>query len=62
MNKVTDEWVVVWFPPGEPTREKRFGDEARARMFAVREDIADWAPLLEHRVTTTSVVAELIPL
>lgn len=58
---VVEEWVVLWFPP-EGDRDKRFTDEAKARRFARREDVAEWNPLLDHRVTTTTVKSEFVPL
>jgi hypothetical protein len=57
-----EEWVVVWFPPDAPERSRRFTVEDKARTFAVSEDVAVYAPLLDHRITTTVVVSELVPL
>ncbi len=57
----TEEWVVVWFPP-DGDRSKRLASEPQARRHAARPDVADWNPLLEHRVTVTMVVSELLPL
>lgn len=61
-TSTADEWVVVWFPPDAAQREKRFKDEDKARRFAAEDDVAEWAPLLDHRITTTTVVSELVPL
>lgn len=59
---VTDRWVVVWFPPDAPERERSFDTEDAARRFAAKDDIAAWAPLLDHRITTTMLVSECAPL
>lgn len=56
-----EEYVVVWFPP-EGDRAKAFATEARARKFAASEDVTEWNPLLEHRITIHTVVSELLPL
>ena len=58
----TEEWVVIWFPPNRPDKARAFETEEKARAFAATEDVADWCPLLEHRVVTMLVVTELIPL
>lgn len=59
---VKEQWVVVWFPPTAPQREKRFTEEDKAREFAADPDVAEWAPLLDHRITTTTVESQLVPL
>lgn len=59
---VTEKWVVVWFPPDAPERERRFDTERAARRFAASADVAVWNPLLDHRITTSWIVSELVPL
>lgn len=71
-----EEWVVTWFPPDQPDRSRAFtGERAeeKARAFAARNepfrdpyradyDVAQWNPLLEHRVTIMMVTSEIVPL
>jgi hypothetical protein len=61
-STTVEEWVVAWFPPDVEQRRKRFTDEAKARSFAAEEPASKWHPLLEHRLTTTVIVAEFVPL
>jgi hypothetical protein len=61
-ESTVEEWVVVWFPPDARDRTRRFTEESKARAFAATPDIAEWNPLLDHRITTTIVVSELVPL
>lgn len=56
-----EEWVVLWFPP-DRDREWKTNDEAKARRKAAKDGVAQWNPLLEHRITTTVVVSELVAL
>ena len=60
----TEEWVVVWFPPEGDHRKTFTGTDAedKARQFARTDDVSEWNPLLDHRIVTTMVVSELVPL
>lgn len=56
---VTEQWIVVWFPPDVDKRERKYRSEGDARSFAdhgTHDDlrIRDWNPLLVHRVTTVT--------
>lgn len=64
---MTSEYVVLWFhPDGDKTKTFRETDRAhadperRARAYAAKDDVAEWNPLLIHRITL--VTEEILPL
>lgn len=62
MIEAKEEWVVIWFPPEVKEKVRKFRHESSARAFAATEEVASWAPLLEHRQTRTETLSWLISL
>jgi len=60
-QETTQKWVVLWFPP-ESDKFRSFTSEPEARLFAARDDVAPWHPLLEERTVTTTTVTRLLDL
>lgn len=50
-----ERWLIVWFPPDAPLRERKFTTEEAARDFALNSDeVEGWNPIMVHRVTETT--------
>ena len=58
---VYEEWILTWFAP-DGDKQYRTPDEDKARKKATREGVAEWNPLLEHRITRVTVETMLVTL
>ncbi|MFE6966855.1 hypothetical protein ACFVAJ_17225 [Agromyces sp. NPDC057679] len=60
MDEVQERWIVIWFPPDVPKKERAFLSDGAARKFAQSDDVLDMAPMMVHRMTTIVVEERIV--